>query len=239
MEHGNGTQDTPLHTLTPLADFKAILGLDDREDVLSRYCLVTATFTIEEYCLRRLFLKKHFECIETNGDLFLPLGEYPVREVLAVYVQKIRLHADFLNRSFCGAKTPPETLETPPSLAVEETGEPLEPDLYRVIPDLEAETGEKPEDRVYSLSLSPALNRGRGLSAIKAVYRAGYACGEAPADLASACLELAAWNMSRYRGRRIGMTGAVRGSGKDGEHLEASMPENVRQLLEPYRRRTI
>jgi hypothetical protein len=39
-----------------------------------------------------------------------------------------------------------------------ETKEPLEPDFYRVIPDLEAETGEIPEDTVYSLSLSPALN---------------------------------------------------------------------------------
>jgi hypothetical protein len=48
-----------------------------------------------------------------------------------------------------------------------------------------------------------------------------------------------AWNMSRYRGRRIGMTGNVRGSGKDGEHLETSMPENVRGLLEPYKRRVI
>jgi hypothetical protein len=37
-----------------------------------------------------------------------------------------------------------------------ETGAPLEPDLYRVIPDLEAETGKKPEDTIYGLSLSPA-----------------------------------------------------------------------------------
>jgi hypothetical protein len=211
MEHGNGTPDTPLHTLIPLADFKAILGIDDREDVLSRYCLLTATFTIEQHCKRRFFIKKHFERIEANGDLLLPLREYPVREVLAVYIVG----------------------------AFGETGEPLEPDLYRVIPDLEEETGEKPEDTVYSLSLSSALNQGWGPSAVKAVYRAGYGYGEAPADLASACLELAAWNMSRYRGKRIGMTGSVRGSGKDGEHLEASMPENVRFLLEPYRRRTI
>jgi hypothetical protein len=197
--------------LIPLADFKAILGLDDREDALSRFCLTTATFTIEQYCKRRLFLKQHFERIEFHGDLFLPLREYPVREVLAVYVVGV----------------------------FGETGEPLEPDLYRVIPDLEAETGEEPEDTVYSLSFSPALNRGRGFPSVKVVYRAGYGCGEAPADLASACLELAAWNMSRYRGRRIGMTGNVRGNGKDGEHLEASMPENVRGLLEPYRRRVI
>jgi hypothetical protein len=232
MEHGNGASDSPLHTLIPLADFKAILGLDDREDALSRFCLVTATYAIEHYCKRRLILKKHFERIEFHGDLssslcddvrftssltrrnerlLLPLGEYPVREVLAVYVMG----------------------------AFGETGEPLEPDFYRVIPDLEGETGEGPEDTVYSLSLSPALSRSRGFTAIKAAYRAGHGCGEAPADLASACLELAAWNISRCRGRRIGMTGNVRGVGKDGEHLEASMPENVRQLLEPYRRKVI
>jgi hypothetical protein len=153
-----------LYTLIPLADFKAILGLDDREDILSRYCLITATYSIEQYCKRRLILKRHFERIEFHGDLLLPLGEYPVQEMLAAYVVG----------------------------AFGETGEPLEPELYRVIPDFEEETGEGPEDTVYSLSLSPALNRGRGLTGVKAVYRAGYGCGEAPADLASACLELAA-----------------------------------------------
>ncbi|GHU92624.1 hypothetical protein FACS189479_02170 [Spirochaetia bacterium] len=203
--------ETPLHSLISLADFKTILSLDDREDAMSRYCLITATYTVEQYCLRRLFLKKHFERIETNGDLLLPLREYPVREVLAVYALG----------------------------GIGETGELVEPEFYRVIPELETENEGLPEDTIYSLSLSPALFRGRGVSAIKAVYRAGYECGEVPPDLASACLELAAWNMSRYRGRRIGITGNVRGAGKDGEHLETSMPENVRVLLEPYRRRTI
>jgi hypothetical protein len=207
----------PLHSLIPLEDFKAILSLDDREDALSRYCLITATFTIEQYCKRRLFLKRHFERIAVYGVSLLPLREYPVREVLAVY--------SFSNMAA--------------------SGEPVEPDCYRVIPDLEAETGEEPEDTVYSLWLSPALFRGGGVTAIKAVYWAGYGPGEVgdlygvPADLAAACLELAAWNMARYRGRRIGMAGVVRGSGKEGEHLEASLPENVRLLLEPYKRRVI
>ncbi|MCL2410643.1 MAG: hypothetical protein FWC97_03270, partial [Treponema sp.] len=61
----------------------------------------------------------------------------------------------------------------------------------------------------------------------------GYKAGDVPADLASACLELAAWNMNRYRGRRIGVTG-----NKD-EGFELVMPENVRALLEPYKRKTI
>jgi hypothetical protein len=43
----------------------------------------------------------------------------------------------------------------------------------------------------------------------------------------------------RLSRRRIGVNGNVRGSGTDGEHSEASMPENVRLLLEPYRRRII
>jgi hypothetical protein len=205
MDNETGVQNLPLHSLIPLEDFKALLGVDDREDCLNfasmrnssfeflqgknsgalfqppsmaAFCLITATFTIEQYCKRRIYLKRHFERLELNGDPLLPLREYPVREVLAVYAL-----GDFV-----------------------ETGEIIEPDLYRVVPDLEGETGEGPEETVYSLSLSPALMRGRGLPAVKAVYRAGYGGGDAcspygvPADLASACLELAAWNMARYRG---------------------------------------
>jgi len=113
-------------------------------------------------------------------------------------------------------------------------GEILEPDFYNLIPD-----SGTIEDIPFSLSLSLALKRYRGLSAIKTVYWAGYQIGNVPSDLASACMELAVWNMNRYRGRRIGMTGNIRGSGRDGEHFEMSMPENVRLLLEPYKRRVI
>jgi uncharacterized phiE125 gp8 family phage protein len=199
MEHGN------LHSLIPLTDFKAVLGIDDREDALSRYCLVTATYTIEQYCKRRLLRKKWFEFLPFYGDYIFPLRDYPVREILAVY----QTHA--LKEAII-----------------------IEPDLYHTIP-----TCGEIEDIPFCLSVSPALRLVRELSGLKVHYRAGYSPGKVPADLASACLELAAWNMSRYRGRRIGMTGNVRGSGKDGEHLEASIPENVRLLLEPYRRKTI
>jgi hypothetical protein len=110
----------------------------------------------------------------------------------------------------------------------------VEPDLYHTVP----ECGED-EDVPFLLSVSPAIRLVRDLTALKVHYWAGFVPGRVPADLVSACLELAAWNLNRYRGRRIGMTGNVRGSGKDGEHLEASMPENVRGLLEPYRRKVI
>jgi hypothetical protein len=194
-----------IHTLVPLADFKAVLGIDDREDALSRYCLITATFTIEQYCKRRLIRKKRFEFLPFYGDYTFSLRDYPVRDVLAVY----QTHA--LKEAII-----------------------VEPELYHTVP----ECGEL-EDIPFSLSVFPALRLIQDLSGLKVHYWAGYSLGKVPPDLALACLELAAWNMSRYRGRRIGMVGNVRGNGKDGEHLETSMPENVCFLLEPYRRRVI
>ena len=202
MNNESKAETDYLYSFVPLEEFKAIMNIDDREDKTARFCLVTSTFTIEQYCKRRLLRKKHFERIEYIGDLYLPLREYPVSRMLAVF-------------------TLPD-------------GEILEPDFYNVIPDCGTD-----EDIPFSLSLSRALERYQGLSAIKAVYLSGYSVGNVPPDLASACLELAAWNMNRYRGRRIGMTGNVRGTGKEGEHFEMSMPENVRSLLEPYRRKTI
>jgi hypothetical protein len=193
-------RENTLYSLIPLEDFKAVLSIDDREEKQARFCLVTSTLTIEQYCKRKLLRKKYFELIEFCGDLVLPLREFPVTEIIAVYVN----------------------------------GEIVKPEFYSVIPDCGLDY-----DVPFSLSLSPALRRYRNLSAVKVVYWAGYPFGKVPPDLASACMELAAWNMNRYRGRRIGMTGNVRGGGKDGEHFEMSMPENVRALLEPYRRKTI
>jgi len=199
-------KDAPLYTLIPIEDFKAILGIDDREEKTARYCLVISTFAIEQYCHRRLLRKKHFETLEFIGDTFIPLKEYPVNKVLAVYAVTSKSGV----------------------------GEIVEPDFYSVIPECGTY-----EDIPFSLSFTRALLRYRGLYAIKAVYWAGYSSGSVPPDLASACMELASWNMNRYRGRRIGMTGNIRGTGKDGEHFELSMPENVRSLLEPFRRKVI
>ncbi|MDR1900888.1 MAG: hypothetical protein LBQ88_01205 [Treponema sp.] len=219
--------ETNLHTLIPLVNFKAILGVDDREDALSRYCLVTATFTIEQYCKRRLFRKKHTDYLTFSGDHIFTLREYPVRKILSVYA------AD------SGAVLAGQPLFEGENL--------VNPEHYYCLPEpsTDDEGGGSPldegihEDIPFSLVLRPPLRLSCGERAIRVRYAAGYVPGKVPPDLASACLELAAWNMSRYRGRRIGLTGAVRGKGADGEHLELSMPENVRGLLEPYKRRTI
>jgi len=199
-----------LYSLIPLDDFKALLGFDDREDKTSRFCLVTATFAIEQYCKRRFILKKYHEQFENPVDLQLTLKEYPVREVLAVYAREKNI------------------------------GKPIEPDFYELIPDENTI-----DDFPYFVKLSRAFRRMRHLTGFKVVYKAGYEVGTAgdvgcvPADLASACLELAAWKMGRYKGRMIGTSGVVRGNGRGGEHFELSMPENVRSLLEPYKRRVI
>jgi hypothetical protein len=200
------------HTLLPLEDFKVILGLDGREDALSRYCLITAAYTIEHYCRRRLVRRKTTDYLTFTGEPVFTLREYPVRKVLRVQQG--------------GPPFGPENL--------------VDPKYYYCLPDEGIQ-----EDIPFSLVLRSPPRLAGEAAGIRVRYLAGYVPGKAgtpngvPSDLASACLELAAWNMSRYRGRRIGMAGNVRGSGKDGEHLEASMPENVRQLVEPYQRRMI
>ena len=193
-----GSVNKILYSLIPLEDFKALLGIDDREDKTARFCLITATFSVEQYCKRRLLRKKYLEQLPFTGDLFLPLREYPVVSMKQVTVN---------------------------------SGEILEPRFYRVFPEFGTDI-----DLPFSMELAPVVKLMRGLKFINVSYTAGYKAGEVPPDLASACLELAAWNMNRYRGRRIGMTGSVR---KEGEHFEMSMPENVKALLEPYRRKTI
>jgi uncharacterized phiE125 gp8 family phage protein len=196
-----------LHTLIPLHEFKALLSVDDREDALSRYCLLTATYGIEQYYRRRLLVKTVTEYLDYNGDGLLLLREYPVREIAGVrYSRERRFSLESILLS----------------------------GQYGLLP-------EQPliEDIPYHLVLEASPRLIAGEKCVKAEYRAGYGPEDVPPDLKSACLELAAWNMSRYRGRRIGMTGMVRRKGQDGEHLEASMPENVKGLLEPYRRRMI
>jgi hypothetical protein len=216
-----------LYSLISLDDFKAILGVDDREDKLARFCLATGTFAIEKYCKRRLIKKQHFEIIEFFGDLLLPLREYPVRKMLAAFLMS-KEKREKSNGKRAGSREQ--------RAKKEETDykELLEPELYELLPDCGTD-----EDIPFFLSLSPAFKRYTDLKAIKAIYWAGYSFGDVPGDLAAACLELASWNMSRYRGRRVCMTGNIKGAGIQGEHFELSMPENVKALLEPYRRKTI
>jgi hypothetical protein len=192
--------------LSPIEDFKALAGVDDREDKTARFCLLTATLTIEQYCKRKLIKRKHIETLEFPDDLYIPLREYPVSEILAVYL---------LGGGRFGK------------------GELLEPDFYFTVPDSGVDN-----DFPIGLEFYRVVKRS-GCSAVRVFYYAGYELGKIPADLSSACMELASWNINRYRSKQIGMASNVRGKGRDGLHFESSIPENVRALLEPYRRKTI
>jgi len=197
--------DGNIYTLISLEEFKALLGIDDREDKLATFCLVTSTLSIEQYCKRKFLHKNYHERIEFANDQYLVLKEYPVRKVLSVFAL---FHFE------------------QPAI--------IEPDFYKIAPDEKSR-----EDIPYTIILSPAILRLRSLAAYRVIYRAGYDLGDVSADLKAACLELAAWNMNRYRGRRIGLTGNIKGNGKEGEHFELTMPENVKALLETYKRKLI
>jgi len=198
----------PIRTLIPIEEFKSVMGIDDRDDKLVKFCLDTSTLTIESYCKRKLLRRKHFENIEYTGDLLLYLNEYPVNEVLAV--------------------------------SIFDTSEILEQDFYNLMPDCGTDI-----DIPFTILLSRAIQQYRGISAIKVIYWAGYSSEKienslsVPADLSAACLELASWNFNRYKSKRIGMSGNIKGAGIQGEHFEMSMPENVKVLLESYKRRVI
>jgi hypothetical protein len=175
-----------LHALIPLEEFKAILGVDDRESALSRYCLITATYTIEQYCKRRLLAKTITEYLDYTGEGLLLLREYPVREIAGVHYSRERHFS-------------PESL--------------LPAGRYGLLPELPLI-----EDIPYHLVLEAAPRLIPGERCVKAEYRAGYGVEDVPPDLKSVCLELAAWNMSRYRGKRIGLAGGVGGAGNIWKH---------------------
>jgi hypothetical protein len=72
------------YSLFPLEDFKAVLGIDDREDKIARFCLVTAALSIEQYCKRKFLKRKNTDYHTFHGDNSFTLKEYPVRKILSV-----------------------------------------------------------------------------------------------------------------------------------------------------------
>ena len=216
-----------LYSLISLDDFKCLLGIDDRDDKIARFCLVTSTLTIEQYCKRKFLKKKHTDYFTYSRENFFILREYPI----SINSEKLIFNNEMI----------------------------LDKKYYSVIPDCGSG-----EDIPCSIEFSDEITRLYRFKYFKVVYTAGYVvnpypCGfttwsfcetktpakakktaasmpQIPADLAAACFELAAWNFARYKGKRVGMEGNIR---KDGDRLEMAMPNNVKSLLEPYRRKTI
>ncbi len=195
-----------LDTLIRLEEFKEILGIDDRDDKLSRFCLVTATHTIEQYCKRRLRMKIIHQSFKEWFNLTLYLNEYPVGEVLQLSYEKREVKHEI-----------------------------VEPDFYSVIPDCGTDV-----DMPFEIHLSPAIEK-LYCDYLRVIYKAGYSHSDIPSDLKAACLELAAWNMNRYKSKQIGFKqmSNEKLARSNGSGFEMSMPENVKSLLEPHKRKTL
>jgi hypothetical protein len=82
------------------------------------------------------------------------------------------------------------------------------------------------ENYPYFLHLNSACRQRHNWEILKVVYFAGYKTFEVPPDLKKACLELAAWNYKQHKNI-------------SNEKYDGSMPQSVRELLEPYRRKII
>jgi len=218
-----------LYSLIPLEDFKAVLGIDDREDKLARFCLVTSTFAIEQYCKRRLLSKQYFEQIEYIGDLLLPLREYPVSQVLSVYLYGNGeiLEPDFYNIiPDCGSDYDlPFSLSLSRAIQRQSRISAIKAVYwagYVANPHPCGFTTTEPATQTPPEAIETAASRGEPQT-FSLTPRCGsveYAMPPVPPDLSAACLELASWNMNRYKGRRVGMTGNVRGAGRMGNTLK-------------------
>jgi hypothetical protein len=158
---------TAIHSLIPLADFKAFLGLDDREDCLAAFCLVTAAYTIEQYCKRRLLRRKHTDYLTFTGEYVFTFRKYPVGKVPSV-------HAARAGAVLQGeARFGPESLIDPkhyycfpePSINSEGGGSPLDEGIH--------------ENISFSLVLRPPYQLAREEMGIRVRYLAGYSTGKA------------------------------------------------------------
>jgi uncharacterized phiE125 gp8 family phage protein len=192
--NGKNNGDT-FHSLVPLAEAKAFLGVDDRDDSLLGFLLVSGAYAIEEYCMRRLLRKRIKESFIDTVETVFTLREYPVRSVSAAGI------AD----GYGGIIPAPYTLSPDGALC----------------------------NFPYTLRVFTA-NREAGRKSVSVKYIAGYLTADVPPDLKEACLELTAWKYQRHNNRF-----AYTANNKKEAGFENRMPEKVRELLEPYRRRTI
>jgi len=75
-----------IYTLMQVDHFREMICVDQRDDRLCRFCLVTATLTIEQYCQRKLLRKTHVEMLDAQYDTVVPLREYPVKEIKSIHL---------------------------------------------------------------------------------------------------------------------------------------------------------
>ena len=194
--------------LVSLAWCKDVLSIDDRDDALLTTVIACCSARVET-CLMRKVLERTFgQSFDSTTRRELLLPEYPVRSIRSVRCDPARAF---------GEET--ELAEGAWYCATVP---------YDVLEDL-------PATLVFDSFLS--LPTGSGI--IRVEYTAGYPVEQMPEDLKLATVELVAWSLRRVKSKQIGVSGLVPSSGRmERTVLEMQMPANVREMLEPYRRRT-
>jgi hypothetical protein len=87
----------------------------------------------------------------------------------------------------------------------------------------------------HTLRIFPA-RPARGPKTVNVKYTAGFSMTNVTPDLKEACFELTAWKYLRHSNR---LSGIECNKKSDGSAFEIKMPERVKELLEPYRRKVI
>ena len=187
---------------------KDLLGSDDRDDALIETLIESCASRIERYLMRRVRERSISQYFDSVGEREIVLSEYPVRSVSSIWCDPERAFGD--ETKLDGAAWYCATVP------------------YDVFEDLPA-----------ALIFDPFLSLPIGSRIIRVDYTAGYPLEAMPEDLQLATAELVAWELRRVKSKQIGVSGLVPTSGRmERTVLEMQMPANVREMLEPYRRRT-
>ena len=195
-------------SLVSLAWCKDLIATDDRDESLLGTVVASCSGRVEQYLMRRILERSFVHCFDSLGERELLLPEYPVRSVGPVRCDPLRVFGE----------------ET----ALDDGSWYCATVPYDVFEDL-------PGVLIFDSFLSLPV----GSRIIQVSYVAGYPLEHMPEDLQLATAELVAWELRRVKSKQIGVSGLVPTSGRmERAVLELQMPANVREMLEPYRRRT-
>ena len=195
-------------TIVSLDWCRDLLGTDERDSAIMEMVIASSTARVERYLMRRIVERSFVHYLDSVGDRQIVLVEYPVRSVDSVRCDPERLFGEETKLDD-GAWY----CATVP---------------HDVLEDL-------PAVLIFDSFLSLPIGR----RIIRIDYTAGYPLEQMPEDLKLATAELVAWELRRVKSKQIGVSGLVPTSGRmERSVLELRMPANVREMLEPYIRRT-
>ena len=194
--------------LVSLSACTELLSIDDRDEAILALLVASSSARVERYLTRQILEHNFLGEFDSLGQRDVVLSEYPVRNVTSVCCDPERVFGDDTKL----ADNAWYCATVP----------------YDVFEDLPG-----------SLIFDPFLTLPFGRRVIRVEYTAGYPLDAMPEDLKLATLELVAWELRRVKSKQIGVSGLVPTSGRmERTVLEMQMPANVREMLEPYRRRT-